>query len=77
MSDPQLVKCREKFLVGVAKDFTIFETHMFRYKDHIYVLMDVDIKREILDILIPLHNCYTHAPRRCIGIGNLYIGGQG
>ena len=47
--DPQLVERREKVLTGAAKDFSISEMGLLKYKGRICVPIDPDIRREILD----------------------------
>ena len=49
MNDPQLMRHREDVLVGVAKEYTVSEMGLLRYKDWICVPMDTGIRREILD----------------------------
>ena len=47
--DPQLRKHREDALARLARDFSISEVDLLRYKGQSFVMMDSGIRREILD----------------------------
>ena len=47
--DSQLRGHRESVLVGATKDFSISEMGLLKYKGRICILMDSDIRQEILD----------------------------
>ena len=49
MIDSSLQEVRGNVLAGVAKDYSISESGLLRYKGRICVLTDVGIRREILD----------------------------
>ena len=63
VGDAQLHEIRGNVLAGVAKDYSISETHLLQYKDQICVLRDMGIRWEILDEShtkpYSLHPCTT------------------